>query len=155
MTATRIVDADIDAVHAKLASPITYAETRSRFLLLFPLPHRTEAGTLGEGDIHRSYFTYRRWPVGNTHDGQIDVELSRVTRERIETTVIRDDTYFSHYLTVKGTEIDMTPLPDGRTEISLTINYRRDLDPAWYFGPLQRRAMRESADYLITQLATP
>ena len=155
VTRTRIVEASVAEIQAKLAEPIVFTETRSRFLSLFPLPHRVEAGTLGEGDVHTSHFRYRRWPVGNTHDGAISVELSEVGPERIRTSVLSDDTYFSHYLTVKGTQIDFAPRADGTTEVSLTIHYRRDLDPAWYFGPLQRRAISESADYLIEQLATP
>jgi len=46
----------------------------------------------------------------------------------------------------------MTPLADGTTEVSLTIRYRRTLDPAWYFGPVQRKAIGESADYLLENI---
>ena len=46
----------------------------------------------------------------------------------------------------------MVPLADGTTQVSLTIRYRRTLDPAWYFGPMQRRAIGESADYLLTHI---
>jgi len=67
----------------------------------------------------------------------------------VETEITKNTSYFSHYLTIHGTRIEMTPNADGTTEVSLTIRYRRDLDPAWYFGPMQRRAMTESADYLI------
>ena len=155
VTRKAVVDAGVDAIHAKLAEPIALSESPSRFLSLFPLPHTVEAGSLNAGDIHTSHFTYRRWPVFNTHEGRMEIELTDVTRERIRTAVIRNDAYFSHYMTVKGTEIALTPLPDGRTEVALSIHYRRDLDPAWYFGPLQKLAMRQSADYLIAQIIAP
>ena len=155
VTRTRVIAADISEIKAKLAEPIVYEETRSRFLSLFPLPHTTLAGTLSEGDIHHSHFTYRRWPVGNTHHGIISVQLAKVGEQNIRTRVIRNDAYFSQYLTIHGTRIDMEPLADGTTRLSLSIDYRRDLDPAWYFGPLQKRAVGESADYLIDQLMVP
>ena len=66
--------------------------------------------------------------------------------------MVKDTSYFSHYLTVLGTQIDLAPISETQTRITLTVNYRRDLDPAWYFGPLQNAAMRESADYLIEQV---
>jgi hypothetical protein len=36
-----------------------------------------------------------------------------------------------------------------------TIRYRRDLDPAWYFGPWERYAVRLAGNYLIDNVATP
>ena len=155
VTRTAVVEAGIPAIHAKLAEPIALTESPSKFLSLFPLPHTVEAGTLGVGDVHTSHYTYRRWPVLNTHEGRMEVELTEVSPERIRTTVLSNDAYFSHYMTIKGTEIGLKPLPDGRTEVALSIHYRRDLDPAWYFGPMQKLAMRQSADYLIAQIIAP
>ena len=37
-------------------------------------------------------------------------------------------------------------------DVEARIRYRRTLDPAWYFGPMQRRAISESADYLLTHI---
>ena len=36
-----------------------------------------------------------------------------------------------------------------------TLRYRRLLDPAWYFGPWERYAVRLAAGYLIDTVATP
>ena len=43
----------------------------------------------------------------------------------------------------------------GRTQVMWTIHYRRGLDPAWYFGPLERYAVGFAAQYLIDAVATP
>jgi len=59
---------------------------------------------------------------------------------------------FSNYLTINDTFVKFRPVSKTQTEVSLTINYERKLDPAWYFGPLQRIAIGESADYLISQV---
>lgn len=55
-------------------------------------------------------------------------------------------------MSIDGTQVDFTPLPDGRTKVALTVHYERALDPAWYFGPMQRFAVEQSAQYLIEQV---
>ena len=62
---SHIVAASLSDIHENLASPIKLEESRSPFLSIFPLPDKVEAGSLKEGDIHKSYFTYERWgPLG-------------------------------------------------------------------------------------------
>jgi hypothetical protein len=41
------------------------------------------------------------------------------------------------------------------TRVTWTLRYRRGLDPAWYFGPWERYAVRLAAAYLIESVATP
>ena len=41
------------------------------------------------------------------------------------------------------------------TAVVWTLHYTRGLDPEWYFGPLERYAVRLAAGYLIDNLATP
>ena len=155
VTRSAVVSASIPDIKAQLAQPFTLERERSRFLSLFPLPHRFDAGTLEEGDVHVGHFTYRRWPVGNTHNGELHVALAEVGERHLRTEIVRNDAYFAHYLTVKGTRVEMEPLPGGQTRVSLSIDYSRDLDPAWYFGPLQKRAMGESAELLLDALFVP
>lgn len=152
VTRTRIVNLDVDAIKRNLAMPIHMEEGRSRFLSIFPLPYEVQAGSLNAGDVHVAKFAYKRWLISNVHYGQTHVKIAEVGPHHVVTEIIRDDAYFSHYMTIDGTRIDFTPLDEGRTQVSLTINYTRKLDPAWYFGPLQKRAVTESADYLIANV---
>ena len=152
VSAVRVIEADVAEIKHRLAEPIVLEDDRSAFLSVFPLPHTVVAGTLEAGDVHTTHYTYKRWFFGNTHNGQLDIEISEVSDDHVKTTVLGNDAYFSHYLTIHGTRIDFRPLDADRTEVTLTIDYRRDLDPAWYFGPLQREAVEQSADYLIRQL---
>jgi hypothetical protein len=151
VTRSYIVEASLADIHANLSQPIHLKAKRSAFLSLFPLPERVEAGSLNPGDIHKSYFTYKRWgPIGvNVHQGETWLKINSVTLNKITTQVVKDTSYFSHYLTVHGTEINLDPISEDQTRVTLNINYRRDLDPAWYFGPMQKAAITESADYLI------
>ena len=152
ITRTHIMSLTPEQIHANLARPIHLEEGRSKFLSIFPLPDRIDAPSFAAGQTHTAYFTYRRWGFTNVHRGETQLHIKTVEPLFVETEVRKNTSYFSNYLTIRGTQIEMVPQADGTTEVSLTIRYRRDLDPAWYFGPLQRRAIGESADYLLKNI---
>ena len=152
ITRTHLLNLTPDQIHANLARPVHLEEGRSKFLALFPLPDRIDAPSFAQGQTHTAHFTYRRWGFTNVHRGETQLLIKTVKPLLVETEVTKNTSYFSHYLTIHGTRIEMQPRADGTTEVSLTIRYRRDLDPAWYFGPMQRRAVRESADYLLNNI---
>jgi hypothetical protein len=155
VTRSLVVDASPVAIRAHLAKPIRFAERDNLFLSLFPLPDGAFTGSLNQGDVHRLHFTYRRWFVTNVHKGEMHVRLAEVSDRRIRTEIIRNDAYLSHYMAVHGTQVDLVPLPDGRTRVSLSVRYTRLLDPNWYFGPMQRYAIEKSADYLLGNVIDP
>ena len=152
ITRTQILNLTPEEVHANLAQPVHLDAKRSAFLSIFPLPDRVDAPNFQQGAVHTAFFTYRRWGFTNVHRGETQIRMKEVSPLFVETEVTEDTSYFSHYLKVHGTQIKMVPLADGTTQVSLTIRYRRTLDPAWYFGPMQRRAIGESADYLLTHI---
>ena len=152
ITRTQILNLTPEEVHANLAQPVHLDAKRSAFLSIFPLPDRVDAPNFQQGAVHTAFFTYRRWGYTNVHRGETQIRMKEVSPLFVETEVTEDTSYFSHYLKVHGTQIKMVPLADGTTQVSLTICYRRTLDPAWYFGPMQRRAIGESADYLLTHI---
>jgi hypothetical protein len=59
-----------------------------------------------------------------------------------------------HWLSWRSAEVRWRAVPGG-TEVRWTLRYRRRLDPAWYFAPLERYGVRLAAGYLIETLATP
>ncbi|MEO0952326.1 MAG: hypothetical protein AAFY44_13505, partial [Pseudomonadota bacterium] len=80
------------------------------------------------------------------------LEFRDVGSDYVVTEFLEDTSYFSNYLEMQGTRIDLTPLDDGRTTITLQIAYTRLLDPAWYFGPIQRHAVSRMGDMLIDDI---
>lgn len=149
VTYTTTVGAGIDDLKANMARPIAFERPRHWFISVFPAPVSVEAGSLRPGDIHNIRFVYKRWFFTNIHEGDMRLRIDSVGRDRVETTIIENDSYLASYLTVEGTRVQFDELGPGQTKISLTIFYRRQLDPVWYFGPLQRFAMEESARYLV------
>jgi len=149
---SQVLNLTPEQIHANLAKPVHLDQGRSKFLSLFPLPERIDTPSFAEGATHTAYFTYRRWGFTNVHRGETSLHMKTVQPLFVETEVTKDTSYFSHYLKVHGTKIEMQPLADGSTRVDLTISYRRTLDPAWYFGPMQRRAIGESAEYLLKNI---
>ena len=114
ITRSAVVDLSPAEIHANLAQPVHMDAERSAFLSLFPLPDRVETQGFAQGEVHKAFFTYRRWGFTNIHKGETHIEMKEVTPLRVVTEVTRDDSYFSHYLQVHGTEINLTPLTDGQ-----------------------------------------
>lgn len=149
VTKSLIIDAPIHALKANMARPIDLPRDRSLYLSIFPLPVDIQAGSLNPGDIHTLDFVYKRWFFTNIDRGEFHLKIEEVGDRHVKTRVVRNTSYFRKYLDIKGTRVAFDPLPDGRTKVSLMVEYDRLLDPAWYFGPLQSLAVNQSADYLL------
>jgi hypothetical protein len=148
-TYTQILPGSIASLQANMAKPIAFEASRHWFLRIFPMPTRIEAGTLKAGDVHRLHFVYRRWFFANIQRGDMAIRIAEVSPSRIRTEIVQNDSYLSHYMKIDGTEVRFRDVGGGRTQVSLTVKYHRLLDPAWYFGPMEQLAARQSARYLI------
>lgn len=149
VTHVRVVDAEIAQLKQNMAAPIAFPNERNWFLSIFPLPVSVAAGSLNAGDVHRLDFVYKRWFYTNIHEGVFALEISDVGADFVRTTVVENTSYLANYVQIDGTEVRFTALDDGTTEVALTIHYQRKLDPAWYFGPMQKYAFEASAAYLM------
>jgi len=148
-TYSAITDLSVAELKANMAAPILFSTKRNWFLKLFPIPDEVQAGTLVAGDVHNLHFTYKRWVFGNFQHGDMDIKIAAVEPLYVRTEILHNSSYFSHYAQVHGTDVHFTPLAGGQTQVSLTVRYRRLLDPAWYFGPMQDYAVSQSAKYLV------
>jgi hypothetical protein len=135
-----------------LAQPIDLEKDRHWVLSIFPMPYEIEAGSLNAGDIHVVKTRYHRWFVTNTHEGELQLKIVEATEKKVRTQFLDDTTFFSAYLTPLGTEITLDEIGENQTNITLRIDYRRKLDPAWYFHPLQQFAVSKMADFLIDEV---
>ena len=151
-TATRVANLTPDQVKRNLARPIDLNKKRNWLLSIFPMPYLIDAGSLNPGDIHYVYTRYHRWFVTNTHEGEQHLKILDVTPTEVHTRVVHDTTFFSTYLTQIGSKISLNQIAPGQTQITLRIDYRRNLDPAWYFHPLQQYAMSQMAGFFIDEV---
>ena len=149
---SRIVVLPPDRIMGNLLRPIELDTDRNWLLTIFPMPYRVDANSLEEGAIHRMHTRYHRWFVTNTREGEVHLEIVDFEPDRLRTRVVHDTSFFATYLTQLGSELTLTQVAPNRTEIRLRLKYRRNLDPAWYFHPLQQFAMREMAAFFIDEV---
>jgi hypothetical protein len=68
---------------------------------------------------------------------------------------VSDSSHMTHFLTWREIVVQYDRLDARTTKVTWTLRYGRGLDPAWYFGPMERYAARLAARYLIDSVATP
>lgn len=68
---------------------------------------------------------------------------------------VSDASHLSHFLRFQESRVSWEAIDAGTTKVTWEIRYERGLDPAWYFGPMERYATRLAAGYLIDAVATP
>jgi hypothetical protein len=148
---SRIVNASPDAVRRALGETPTFDRTLPPFLRLgFPTPGHTSGSGLEVGD-RRSVMMIH----GEHHNGALVFAVSAADSSSVRFTAVSDSSYVTHWLSWRDAIVRWEPVDGGRTRVTWELRYRRRLDPAWYFAPLERYGVSLAAGYLIDALATP
>jgi hypothetical protein len=87
--------------------------------------------------------------------GDLTLELVEYRPGVARWRALGDDSHMTHYLAWQGSDVRWTAVSPTETRVEWTLRYRRSLDPAWYFGPIEQFAVRLAAGYLIDAVATP
>jgi hypothetical protein len=87
--------------------------------------------------------------------GDLVLELDDARPGWMRWHAVSDDSHMTHFLAWRDMSVEWEPVGETATRVTWTLRYRRDLDPAWYFGPWERYAVRLAAGYLIESVATP
>lgn len=150
--ASQIVGLSIKEIKQNLSKPIDLEQTRPWFLHLFPVPYQIDAGSLKAGDVHVIHYRYKRWFFTNIHEGKASLQIAEVDERHIKTVFLSDSSYISNYAKLLGTAIYLEPIDQEHTRVTLKISFKRKLDPAWYFEPLEKYTVTKTADYLISNI---
>ncbi len=152
----RIVDGSPEQVEAALARTPTFDRPLPSFFtrLRFPTPGKTTGQGLQPGDRREIEFLHSAHNAGH-HPGILTLDIREREPRRVRFGVHDDHSYITHWLSWRSSEVTWEPIAPGRTRVAWTLSYRRRLDPAWYFAPLERYAVGLAAGYLIDTLATP
>ncbi len=150
-TAEVLTNLSSEELLSNLAQPFALPPSNDWMLGIFPMPYDIQAGTLNVGDVHRAKLRYKRWFVTNVHNGEIAIRIDSVESDRVTASFIKDTSYFSNYLTLTGSDIRFAATEQGTTKVTLSIAYERELDPAWYFQPIQQYAVAAMAEHLVQQ----
>jgi hypothetical protein len=151
---TRIVHAGAAEIAHAIASQPRFDRVLPTFLAIgFPRPSYT-------------HYDGRRWVIqvrgGEMRLNGMEPRTGTLILERdaegpgfINWTATADDSHMRHFLSWQTSRVEWTAIDAHTTRVTWTLTYHRDLDPAWYFGPMERYAVRLAAGYLIDAVATP
>ena len=117
-------------------------------LLGVPTPEHVHGSGLDRGD--QWTFGYH----GSSHGpgGQIVTEVVDTGPQSITFAVREDSSITGRWVGMRSATLSWRAGDHGGTEVSLRIDYRRGLDPSWYFGPLQDRVMHAGAEHVLDML---
>jgi hypothetical protein len=156
VTVERVVEGSPEQVETALARTPTFDRPLPSFFtrLRFPTPGATSGEGLNVGDRRSIQFLHSAHNAGH-HPGILSLDIRERGAHRVLFTVHEDVSYITHWLWWQSAEVTWDEIAPGRTRVSWTLSYRRRLDPAWYFAPLERYAVGLAAGYLVDTLATP
>lgn len=158
VTVTRVVAAPADAVERALFERPRFERVPSRYLRAgFPSPVAARIVRTGDGVRWTVELRGGEMRLNGMEPRTGDLVLDLVDRGRgfVRWRAVSDTSHMTHFLSWRGSDVRWEPIDARSTRVTWTVRYARGLDPAWYFGPLERIAVGLAADYLIESVATP
>ncbi len=150
----RIVNKTPEQIKENISTLQLSGDNRPLFLRLFPFPVSVSGQGLQPGAEHKVDYVYKKWFVANEHKGTTVFRVDESTDTSVRFVIPSDTSYLSHYMTWKSSKVAWSPVSDSATRITWSLEFTRDLDPAWYFGPLQTYAAWLSAKVLVSHAAS-
>ncbi len=111
----------------------------------FPAPHRIEGTGLETGDTWLIHFA-----GGEGKPGDLRAEVVESGPSHIRVACVADTSHIAHWLDWKEAEWSIEATRNG-SRVTLTMRYKRLLDPAWYFKPIERYGVRKAGEYFLDQ----
>jgi len=149
--AERTVAAAAADVEKSLAETPRFGRRLPLYLRLkFPRPVAASGSGLETGSLRVVHFA-----GGEGKPGDLILRVSDRGPGWVRFDVVSDSSKIAHWLDWRQAEVRWSPAGDNATRVRWTVRYTRRLDPAWYFGPWERYAVRLAAGYLVDTVATP
>jgi len=149
--AERRVAADPAAVESTIAAPPRFERRLPFYLRLkFPRPVAASGSGLEPGSERVVHFA-----GGEGKPGDLVLRVTERGPGYVRFDVVSDSSKIAHWLDWRQAEVRWAPIDRDTTSVRWTVRYTRRLDPAWYFGPWERYAVRLAAGYLVDTVATP
>lgn len=153
VTVEKTVSLSTDEFQRRLARGPTF-ELNSLPIFLragFPLP----LASTGGGDLEPG----TRWTIPFNHGEEtprnLTVEIIASTPNSLTLVPVQDETEMGKWITWQKIIWQWRENPLGTTKVELTFEFRRNLDPAIYFGPIQRFGVREAGNYFLDSIVQP
>ena len=156
VTATKIVHASAESVGRAVLAPPRFERAMPLPLRMgFPRPSSVRIDDGASRWIIRMRGGEMRLDGMEPRAGDLILELEAVRPGVVRWRAISDDSHMTHFLSWQSVAVDWTSIDAQTTRVTWTLQFRRGLDPSWYFGPWERHVARMAAAYLIDAVATP
>ena len=150
--ATRIVEGTPEAVQAALALSPRVATRLPSFLAVgFPRPLEASGSGLTVGSLRTVHFS----GAEGDPPGDLVVRVAESGPGYLRTQQVSDSSKLTQCLLWQNSEVTWNAVDATHTAVTWKVSFERQLDPAWYFIPWERLAVREVAGYMIEANATP
>ena len=145
--AARTVNLSATAVEQSLAQSPNIRLPLQGFLSIgFPRPLQATGSGTSIGDTRTIHFS------GAEGDPPGDLTLRVAERQSnyLRFEAVSDTSKLAQWIAWQSSEVQWLPIDSTHTQITWRVTFNRQLDPAWYFTPWERFAVRQAAQYLIT-----
>jgi hypothetical protein len=149
--ATAIVDASATQVEQALSrSPRTDLPLPYYLRAGFPRPVEAHGSGLHPGDLRVIHFA-----GGEGKPGDLTMKVTDSSPGHLHLVAVSDKSKIAHWLDWEAADVRWEQVDTTHTRVTWSLSFRRLLDPAWYFRPWERYAVRLAAEYLIQANARP
>jgi hypothetical protein len=97
-----------------------------------------------------------RWRIlfeeGKDAPTELTVRVKDEGPERVRYVIEEDGTKIAEWLTWQDGVWELEESTGGLVRATLTVRFRRELDPAWYFGPVERYGVEKAAGYFADEV---
>ncbi|NIQ03401.1 MAG: hypothetical protein GWM98_26020 [Nitrospinaceae bacterium] len=141
----RVIAIAPESMETRLARAPDLTKVLPWFLALgFPTAqsYTSEGSDIGQQRCFRT--PGRKKPVG-----EVCWRIDQRTANSVRFKRVKDESKIAHWLTWQNAHVEWFPQDKTHTRVKVTLKFWRELDPAWYFGPMQRYAVGLTGDYLI------
>jgi hypothetical protein len=146
----QVVPYKVGEVRKAFARPMELSKELPAFFRLgFPRAMRTSGSGLQVGAKRVILFG-----GGEGAPGELTLRVVSSDKGGVRFVKESDKSHIAHWLHWKDMSITWKAHPKG-TKIRWVQRYTRMLDPAWYFGPLERYAVKEMVQFLIRETMVP
>ena len=142
----------LDLSESELIEQFSHAPDFSRnvpkfFKMGFPVPINctAEGAFYEEGSVrYQAHFT-----GPDDFENELHIHATRIAENEIEFNFVEDSTKIGSWLTWKKASLKWA-VEGEKLTIVWDIEFQRNLDPYWYFSPIQNYAVRLANNYLLS-----
>ncbi|HZR57888.1 MAG TPA: hypothetical protein VFA74_13520 [Terriglobales bacterium] len=147
----RVIAGNAQDIRQSLASIPKFDSKLPTYLRLgFPRPLNVAGEGLNVGDERVIHFA-----GGEGKPGDLVLKITEADDHHVIFRAVSDTSHVAHWLSWESAEVEWSELDPKRTRVGWRMRYHRSLDPAWYFGPWERYAVRLATNYLVENVAAP